>query len=96
MENATIAADILISLMVGVEEAGGGDSSDPAPIKFSEVSQICREFHMSPQDLRDLSYADFINLVRGFNAASGNKFAPPSEDEFAAILAKYEPEKPDG
>jgi len=97
MENAALAGDILIALMTGVEasedSASGDRNQEPAPWKFSEVSQICRTFHLSPADLRAMRYADLINMVRGFNAASGERKAePPTEEEFIAILEKYEPE----
>jgi len=91
-DNAALAGDILIALMAGVEEddtSSGG--AEPEPMRFSEVSQICREFNMSPNDLREMTYSDFINMVRGFNAGS-KKAEPPTEEEFDAILAKYEPE----
>ena len=91
-DHAALAGDILIALMAGVEDDGeAGGSSEPEPVRFSEVSQICREFNMSPLDLREMTYADFINMVRGFNAGS-KKAEPPTEEEFDAILAKHEPE----
>ena len=91
-ENAAVAGDVLVALMVGVEDFGESAEGEPARMKFSEVSQICRTFHMSPQDLRAMSYADFINMVSGFNAASGEKLEPITEEEFDEILARYEPE----
>ena len=92
-ENASIAGEILIALMTGIEETdAGGDGADPEPIRFSEVSQICRTFNMSPHDLRALTYADFVNMVKGFNASQGPRLDPPTEEEFEEILAKYEPE----
>ena len=39
-----------------------------------------------------MTYADFVNMVKGFNSASDRKAEPPTEEEFEAILAKYEPE----
>lgn len=91
-DNAALAGDILIALMAGVEDDDiSGDGAEPEPMRFSEVSQICREFNMSPLDLREMTYADFINMVRGFNAG-GKKAEPPTEEEFDEILAKYEPE----
>lgn len=92
MENASVAGEILSSLMVGVEEEG--DNKDvPPPHRFSEVSQICRVFNMSPQDVRDMRYADFVNMVRGYNAATDTKAPHLTEDEFLDILERFEPEK---
>jgi len=96
-ENVGIAGEILTSLMVGVEPSDEKASgSDPVAVKFSEVSQICQTFHMSPLDLRAMRYADFVNLVRGFNAASSKQAEFLTEEEFDAILAKYEPEALNG
>lgn len=92
MENAALAGDILVALMTGVEEEGTSDQSEPEPIRFSEAVQICRTFHLSPQDMRDLDYADFVNMVRGFNAGGKHQAEPPTVEEFEEILAKYEPE----
>lgn len=92
MENATLASEILSSLMSGVEEGSEGEGGTSEPMKFSEISQICRVFHMSPQELRDMSYADFINMVKGFNAGSDKKAPHLTEEEFLDILNRYEPE----
>lgn len=91
LDNAALAGDILVSLMAGVEDDGKREGGEAEPIRFSEVSQICREFSLSPLELREMTYADFINMIRGFNAGGG-KVEPPTEEEFEAILAKYEPE----
>lgn len=98
LENAGLAIDILTELMAGVEPAPKVEDGDgeAQPIKFSEAVQICQIFHMSPLDLRGMSYADFINLVRGFNAGSKRQADYMSEDEFMEILAKYEPEALNG
>ncbi|APE43415.1 hypothetical protein BOO69_08290 [Sulfitobacter alexandrii] len=93
LESATLAGEILIALMSGVEEGEADDATgDPAPWKFSELSQICRVFNMSPADLRAMSYPDFLNMLKGYNATTAQKAAPPTEEEFEEILAKYEPE----
>ncbi|GLS87685.1 hypothetical protein GCM10010873_26590 [Cypionkella aquatica] len=97
LRHATLAVDILSAVMVGIEpEAASEPDPEPAPFKFSEVVQICQTFHMSPQDLRALPFADFVNLIRGFNAASSRKAEFLSEEEFNEILAKYEPEALNG
>lgn len=94
-DNAGIASDLVASLMVGVEEPGKEkESGEPEPIKFSEISQISRVFHMSPQDVRELRYSDYVNMMRGYNASRPD--APIehlSEDEFLSILDKYEPKE---
>lgn len=93
LENAGLAIDILTALMAGIEpDEKAEPEGEPRPIRFSEAVQICQVFHMSPLDLRAMTYADFINLVRGFNAGSQRKAEFMSEDEFMEILAKYEPE----
>lgn len=93
LENAALAGEILTALMAGVEDTEKSDKDEIAPPhKFSEVSQICRVFHMSPQDVRDMRYADFVNMLRGYNASSQHQAEHISEDEFLDILARYEPE----
>lgn len=90
LELAFLAAEILRSIMEGVE---AGDSAPEGATaeryRFSEVSQICREFAMSPQDLREMSYPDFVNMIRGYNAgAKGDKLDAPTDAEFEAMLAR--------
>jgi len=93
MENAMLAGEILAALMVGVEPAEREPETDGnGRYVFSEVSQICRVFNLSPLDLREMRYSDFVNMVRGFNAGSETKAAHISEDEFIDILNRYEPE----
>lgn len=92
LEVSALAAEIVLSLMAGIEDAESSGKGDGGPIRFSEVSQICAVFNLSPLDLRAMRYADFVNMVRGYNAKDGKKAEPMSEDEFAELLAKYEPE----
>ena len=92
IDNSQLAGDILLAIMVGVEEGGPTGDGEPAPMKFSEISQICRTFNLSPIDLREMPYADFRNMCKGFAAAQKTAPEPPTEEEFEAILAKYEPE----
>lgn len=93
MENMALAADILIELMTGIEPSKGeaSEADITAPQKFSEAVQICQVFHMSPQDLKAMDYADFVNMIRGYNAASGKQVEMISEAEFMDLRAKYEP-----
>lgn len=93
LENSALAGQILSDLMTGIEpvEVEGG-KGDHAPHKFSEVSQICRTFNLSPLELREMRYADFVNMVRGFNAGSDRKAPHLTEEEFIDILNRYEPE----
>ncbi|AVO36596.1 gene transfer agent family protein [Pukyongiella litopenaei] len=92
VENASLAGAILASLMVGVEGNESDEPAEPEKIRFSEVSQICREFNLSPQELRDMRYPDFVNMVRGFNAGSKRQAEHITDDEFMDILNRYEPE----
>lgn len=92
LENASLAGEILAALMTGVEAVAESDGDIAPPHKFSEVVQICTVFNMSPQELRDMRYSDFVNLVRGYNAASNRKAEHITEEEFIDILNRYEPE----
>jgi len=90
---SALAGEILIALMVGIEDTSKEESGgEPERIKFSTASQICQTFNMSPLDLRAMTYADFANMVAGFNvASSGKKLEPPTDEEFAEILRKHDP-----
>lgn len=92
-ESAGIALDILIGVMTGVEQSDNAEKiEEPQPLKFSEVSQICRVFHMSPQDVRGMRYADYVNMMRGFNASQPDQpIEHISEGEFLDILERFEP-----
>lgn len=92
VQNAGLAVEILEAVMVGIEPEKSESTEEHEPFRFSEVSQICQTFNMSPLDLRAMRFADFVNLVRGFNAASTKKAQFLTEEEFEEILAKYEPE----
>lgn len=94
MEYASLAGEILCAVMIGIEtdDAETDQADTPQRYKFSEVVQICRVFNMSPQELRDLRYADFVNLVRGFNASGEDQVEHLTEEEFMDILQRYEPE----
>jgi hypothetical protein len=93
LENAALAGEILTALMAGVEEGEpSGDDDIPPPHKFSELSQICRVFNVSPQEVRDMRYADFVNMLKGYNAANKKEAPHLSEAEFMDILERYEPE----
>lgn len=93
LTQAQIAVDIIHTIMTGLEpNKGESEEHDPAePYKFSEVSQICRVFNMSPSDLRSLPYADFVNMMRGYQAATNKEPEFPTEEEFMDILDRYEP-----
>lgn len=92
IENNMLAAEILEALMVGIEPSEKQVEDVPPAHKFSEVSQICRIFNISPVELRAMRFADFANMVKGY--AAGTKTRPDhiTEEEFLDILNKYEPE----
>ncbi|GGW23973.1 hypothetical protein GCM10011452_09180 [Gemmobacter lanyuensis] len=94
MGMADLALDLLMHVMAGIEgsETAAPERQEPRPLRLSDVAMICQTLGMTPSDLRQTRYADFVNMVRGFNAAGKTQVAPMSEDEFAEILAKYEPE----
>ena len=92
LENSALALEILMALMSGVEPTEDKPEGEAQPLKFSEVSQICQVFHLSPNELRAMRYADFVNLLRGFNAGGKKKVDFLTDEEFADILARYEPE----
>ena len=92
-ESSAAAAELLVALMTGIEDIKPSeDDVSPGPLKFSELSQISRTFHMSPIDLRNMPYADFVNMMQGFNASRPDQpLEHLSEDEFVDILNRFEP-----
>ena len=89
---AELALAIITAAMSGVEKPGEDEGGDPEePISFGSVAQICTVFHMSPQDVREMRYADFVNVVKGYRAAGKKVAEPMSEEEFDAMLARHEP-----
>lgn len=93
-ENCYVAGEILMALMTGIEKTDGGEDGDPsAPFKVSDVMQACHVFNMSPDDLRAMRFADYLNMVKGYNAASPDRdVAPPTEEEFLELL-KWDAER---
>jgi hypothetical protein len=96
IEHALLAAEVMIATMTGIEasEASAPTSSKPVPaepMKYSQVGQWCQVFHMTPDELMAMPWADFVNLIRGYNAA---KAAPaleaPSEEEFEDMIRRHE------
>lgn len=90
LQNALVAGEILKALMVGIEPRDSAPDPDRKPerIRFSEAVQVCREFNMAPEDLRRLSFADYLNLMKGWAAGSKKDADPLSEDEFAEMVAR--------
>ena len=91
IKNYAVAVDIVLAVVDGVEETGDRATGEPEKLIFSEISQICREFNMSPHELKAMNYDDFLNMLKGFNAGP-KKAQPPTEEEFRDILARHEPE----
>ncbi|MBN8292805.1 gene transfer agent family protein [Rhodobacter sp. NTK016B] len=89
IESAALAAEIVIAVMTGVEPSEGSDEGEPADrLLFSDLGQISRVFNLSPVDLRQMPFADLLNLMRGYSAA-GAAGRAPSEAEFEDMLAAY-------
>jgi Phage tail tube protein, GTA-gp10 len=91
MTHVVVALEVLTALMAGVEPGKEAvRAGEPERIRFSEVSQVCRTFNLSPIDLRAMRFADFANMMTGFNANSDGKKADPlTEDQFAEMMEKY-------
>ena len=91
LTHAAVAGEILTNLMGGIEPSDGQHSDEPQRLVFSEISQICRVFNMSPIDLQEMNYSDFANMIRGYNAGAEKTAEHITEEEFMDILNRYEP-----
>lgn len=97
IEHVIIAQSLMVATMTGIEPPEVGEkkaeTDPPRPMKFSEVAQYARVFHMSPEDIRQMEFRDLVNMLRGFNATSGkDKIDAPSEDEFLNMIKRHEAE----
>lgn len=97
IEHVIIAQSLMVTTMTGIEPPAGdakrADTDQIRPIRFSEIAQYARVFHMSPEDIKQMEFRDFVNMLRGFNASAGkDKIDAPSEDEFLDMIARHEAE----
>ncbi len=82
--------EILAALVEGIapsDEQGDGD-----PAEAFDLADIAVRLNMKPQEIREMRFDDFINLIRAHNKRAEPKIRPPSEEEFMDILRRYEPE----
>lgn len=83
-----LAIEVLVSLMEGIEPDETKPSGDPAvPMDAGEIFAAFARLGIAPRDVRGISYSDFVLMAR---AMSGDTLQPPSEDEFRAMLDRYE------
>jgi hypothetical protein len=83
-----LALDLLISVMESVEPEEAAPKGDPG--RTMDVGEIFAGFArmgIPPEEVRAIRYADFVLMAR---AMGGPDVKPPSEDEFKAMLARYE------
>lgn len=97
IEHVIIAQSLMVITMTGIEPPAGdakrADTDPIRPMRFSEIAQYARVFHMSPEDIKQMEFRDFVNMLRGFNAgAAKDKIEAPSEDEFLAMMERHEAE----
>jgi hypothetical protein len=88
IDHAQIAQQVVAHVMTGIESVAGQKATTPTRMKWSEMSQVCRVFNMSPGDLGAMAYADFVNMMRGYAAATKDNVEPPTEAEFEAMVER--------
>lgn len=82
-----LALDILLSVMEGISPTDDVDTGDPAkPMDTGAIFASLINVGMSPDQVRSMRYADFVNMTRSM---SGKGPAAPSEDEFAEMLQRF-------
>jgi len=88
-----LALTILLAMMEGVQVADAAKSGDAdgAPMDVGKILHSFVQAGIAPEQVRRMSYADFLNILR----AAGRKPADeaPSEEEYKAILARFEDRK---
>lgn len=83
-----LAIDVLLTLMQGIPPDETAPDGDPeVPNDTGEIFATFARMGIPPSEVRAMAYGDFVLMVR---AMSGGRVQPPSEDEFKAMLARYE------
>ena len=93
-DSVAVAIDVLAAMNEGVKVSAAAKSGDAAePIDLGKVLANFAKAGIGPDVVRAMRYADFVNLVRSLG---GDTVQPPSEEEFADMLRRYEARYPDG
>lgn len=81
-----LAMDVILACMTGIDHSDFGKTKDPEePFDFGKVLHSLLQVGLSPEQVREMRYADFVAL----NRAAGGKVEPPSEDEFHEMMARW-------
>ena len=88
VERVELAISILVAVMAGIpadETKAPGDPKKPhdAGAIFASFAKA----NIPPEDVRAIGYRDFVLMMR---AMGGSSVQPPSEEEFADMVARYE------
>lgn len=81
-----VALEILLSVMEGIQPDETQKPGDPSkPYDAGAIFAAFAKMGVSPQSIREMAYADFVNMCRAFG---GDRVQPPTEDEFEDMLRK--------
>ena len=91
VKGVEMALEILIAVMAGVEPDRTKAAGDPSqPHDVGEVLASFIKAGLSPDQVRAMRYDDLVRMSR---ALGGNTVQPPTEQEFADMVARLESKK---
>ncbi|MBF9042951.1 gene transfer agent family protein [Rhodobacterales bacterium HKCCE4037] len=83
-----LAVEVMLALMDGAKGDALAKPSDPEkPMEAGDIFAAFAQMGIPPEDVRKIRHADFVLMAR---AMSGNSVQPPTEEEFAGMLKRYE------
>lgn len=82
-----LAVDILVARFAGLEpeQSDTEDAGEPVPLDADEILSSLLQLGLSPEQVRAMDYDDFRRLCR---ATGRGQIAPPSDEEFRAMIAQ--------
>jgi hypothetical protein len=93
IKSAEMAINILVNQFAGIDPGDTAAPRDVAePLKAGPILASFLKAGIPPDAVRAMSYADFVNISR---AIGGDGVEPPSEQEFADMVARLVKEPTD-
>lgn len=85
----TLAIEVVIATVTGIPPDDSGAKVEPdQPLDAGAIFSALVRMGVDPERVRQIAYADFVRMVRAMN--TGDAVAPPTEEEYLAMLAEWE------
>jgi hypothetical protein len=84
-----VAVEVILSVMEGVQPDALAGPAKPVPLDAGEVFAAFVKVGITPQQVREMRYADFANLTK---ALGRGVVQPPTEEEFNDMVSRLAPE----